>query len=204
MHLLQRQKTTEAVSYWHHLVFLRKVLLNLLLSGCFLWSIKIFTQLVIISQALSTPTLVGPKIRSQVLFWNISVLHIKVEQKWRNIHQCDKRNRQNGNGTLVICYPGHLKPLIEMWRKNFPSLLQVSTLFRKHWGRSPVDSHSYPLMQVCIFGHLMAQTMWLYKTYRNSAKALLWTHKLYQTNLGWNTEQLKITAQESQDRTIAP
>lgn len=51
----------------------------------------------------------SPKVRSQTLFWNICVLHTKVEQKWRTIHQRDKRNKENGNDTLVICYPCYLK-----------------------------------------------------------------------------------------------
>lgn len=144
----------------------------------------------------------SPKVRSQVLLWNTSVLHIIVEQKWINIHQCDKRNRQNGNDTLVICYPGHLKTSTETWWKNSPSLFPVSTLFRKHWERSPVDF--FPLLHVCISGHLVTQTMWLYKTSRNFAKAWFWTHKLHPNNLAWNSEQLKFTTQERQDRTIAP
>lgn len=146
----------------------------------------------------------SPKVRSQVLFWNICVLHIKVEQKWRNIHQCDKRNRQNGNDTLVICYPCHLKPLTEMWWKNLPSLLRISTLFRKHQERSPLNFYSYPVISLCICRCPATQTMWLYNTYRNFANTSLWKHEAHQNNLGWNTGQLKITAPESQERRDAP
>lgn len=59
MHLLQRQQAREADPYWDHLVFLTNILLNFLLTGCFLQLIKIFAQLVITSQAL--PTLETPR-----------------------------------------------------------------------------------------------------------------------------------------------
>lgn len=77
--------------HWDHLVSLTKLLFNFLLTGYFLWWKKTLAQLVIISQALRTLTLNSLKVRSQVLFWNICVLYIKVEQKWRNIHQCVTR-----------------------------------------------------------------------------------------------------------------
>lgn len=133
----------------------------------------------------------SPKVRSQVLFWNICVLHIKVEQKWRNIHQCDKRNRQNGNDTLVICYPCHLKPLTETRWKNSPSLLRISTLFRKYWERSPVDFYSHRVLGVRICRRPETQATRLYKTYKNCANASLWTDEAQQNNLGWHTGSWK-------------
>lgn len=82
MHLLQRQQTTEADPYWDHLVSLTKLLFNFLLTGYFLWWRKTLAQLVIISQALRTLTLIASRSEVKscsetsvcfILKWNKSV-----------------------------------------------------------------------------------------------------------------------------------
>lgn len=42
------------------------------------------------------------------------------------------------------------------------------------------------------------------QTLQKFCQAWLWTHKLHQNNLAWNSEQLQITTQERQDGITAP
>lgn len=101
-----------------------------------------------ISQALSTLTLEATRSEAGSCSETSARFVLKVEQKRRNIHQCDKRNGENGSDALVICHPRHLKPSTEIWWKNSPSLLGVGAWFRKHWKRSPVGFYSRPVLSV--------------------------------------------------------
>lgn len=127
-----------------------------------------------ISQALSTLTLEAPRSEAGSCSETSARFVLKVEQKWRNIHQCDKRNGENGSDALVICHPRHLNPSTEIWWKNSPSLLWVGACFRKHWKRSSVGFYSRPVLSVCICRHPVTQTTRFYKTYGNSGAALVW------------------------------
>lgn len=94
--LLQGQQTTEADPYWDHLVSQTKLLFNFLLTSYFLCWRKTLAQLVIISQALRTLTLIAS--RSEVKSCSeTSVCFIESGTKVEKYPPvCDKKDSKPG------------------------------------------------------------------------------------------------------------